>query len=117
MFVLVTHGGVTMPAGWRSRAFITLGGSRALRPVALAMAAVMVLSGMETLTPSAAEAAPVTAPAKPACPDDRPDATSASLTARLCGKKVEVTGARTEKSLLWALPEGGFSSQVHNGPV
>ncbi|MEU0556522.1 RHS repeat-associated core domain-containing protein [Dactylosporangium sp. NPDC006015] len=39
------------------------------------------------------------------------------MAARLCGKRIEVTGARSETMQVWALPEGGLTSQVHAGPV
>jgi RHS repeat-associated protein len=45
------------------------------------------------------------------------DAVSASTTARLCDKRVEVLSARTERTQLWALPKGGYSSQMYGGPI
>jgi RHS repeat-associated protein len=82
---------------------------------AFALTAVLALGAAEALPAPAAAQAPPKPP--PTCPDQRPDATSASVTARLCGKKIEVTDATTERTQLWALPEGGFSSQIYTGPV
>ncbi|WP_432990962.1 discoidin domain-containing protein [Dactylosporangium sp. CA-233914] len=76
----------------------------------------MVLGTLVTL-PEVAQAEAPPKPPAPTCPDERADAASASVEARLCGKKVEVADARTETTQVWAKPEGGFTSQVYTGPV
>jgi RHS repeat-associated protein len=91
--------------------------SRFVNAVAFATAVVLTVT-LADVPARPVAAAPVAKPAAaPECPADRPDAVSASLTARLCRKRIEVLSARTEKTDLWALPEGGFSSQVYTGPV
>src|SRR5688572_4998562 len=107
-----------MPGGRRSRVFIrfAVGSRRAVRGIAVAMSVILAASLVSTLDKPAAAtaAAPKLAPA---CPGERDDEVSASVTARLCGKPVEVLSRRTERTQVWARPEGGFSSQVHGGPV
>jgi RHS repeat-associated protein len=83
---------------------------------ALALALTATLSDI-VVQPRAAEAAPAQPATKPRCVRERPDATSAVLTAKLCGHQVEVLDRRTETTQLWALPEGGFTTQVYAGPV
>ncbi|MFD1825015.1 MULTISPECIES: hypothetical protein [Mumia] len=48
---------------------------------------------------------------------DRPDAVSASLAARLADKKVEDLSARTESAQLFANPDGTWTEEVASGPV
>ena len=47
----------------------------------------------------------------------RPDVTSAQVTARSSGQRVEVLSARTEYARTWALPGGGFESEAVGSPV
>ncbi len=105
-----------MPTAWHSRMFISAGSARrGTRAVSWTTAVALALSFAYVL-PEAAAAAPTKAP--PAtCPGERADPVSASVTARLCRKRVEALSARTERSQLWALPEGGFSSEVYAGPA
>ncbi|MFF7456787.1 DNRLRE domain-containing protein [Kitasatospora sp. NPDC008115] len=76
---------------------------------------------VEALTASSAFAAPAptapqaTATAAPA--GDAPDEASALLAARLQGHRVEVVGARTEFTTLWANPEGTLTSERSTGPI
>ncbi|MEV6927409.1 DNRLRE domain-containing protein [Dactylosporangium sp. NPDC051485] len=63
---------------------------------------------------AAVQAAP---PAKAVCPPDRPDRAAASITARMCGGKVEVSGERSETLQLWANPDGTLTAEQHGGPV
>ncbi|WP_209644400.1 DNRLRE domain-containing protein [Kibdelosporangium banguiense] len=60
---------------------------------------------------------PAEAAAKPACPAQQPDPLSAVMAARACGGRVEVLSQRTETTLVWARPEGGFSTEIYAGPV
>ncbi|MEV6600398.1 RHS repeat-associated core domain-containing protein [Actinoplanes sp. NPDC051346] len=109
-----------MSSGWRSRLFISFGYGWRRRAITLLAAFTAVTLGLSLVQgmerPEPASAAPA-APAKPACPDDRPDPASATVTAKLCGKRVEVLSQRSEKAQVWALPEGGFTSEVFAGPV
>src|SRR5262245_59769753 len=57
------------------------------------------------------------AAAVPQCPAERADETSALLAARLCGQRVQVSGATSESTLLWANPDGTLTAEVHGGPV
>ncbi|MFI5912411.1 DNRLRE domain-containing protein [Dactylosporangium sp. NPDC051541] len=88
---------------------------RWVRALAWLLPLVLTVTLIQALTARTAQAAPV----KPlaTCPDERADMVSASVTARLCHKKVGVSGARSETAQLWALPEGGYSSEVYAGPV
>src|SRR5262245_60770469 len=96
----------------RSRFFIAWeqrGRRQGLRHIAAAMVVVMAASIVPALvTPEPAAAAPPPAPAKMACPDQRPDEMAALITARLCGGRVEVAARRTERMRLWAEPSGSL---------
>ncbi|MEV4108938.1 DNRLRE domain-containing protein [Nonomuraea sp. NPDC049695] len=56
---------------------------------------------------------PSTAPAGPSAPDE----SSAKLTARLTGKRVEIESARTEASSTYANPDGTLTEEMFAGPV
>ncbi|MFE2109626.1 hypothetical protein ACFXAF_27710, partial [Kitasatospora sp. NPDC059463] len=57
-------------------------------------------------------------PAAPAAPStEAPDEASALLTARLQGRRIEVTKARTEFVTLWANPDGTLTSERSTGPL
>ncbi|MER6366482.1 ricin-type beta-trefoil lectin domain protein [Kitasatospora sp. NPDC001527] len=58
---------------------------------------------------------PQTAPAAPST--EAPDEASALLAARLQGRRIEVTNARTEFVTLWANPEGTLTSERSVGPI
>jgi RHS repeat-associated protein len=58
--------------------------------------------------PQPASAAPPAAPAKTACPDERPDEMAALITARMCGGRVEVGSRRSERMRMWAEPSGSL---------
>ncbi len=47
----------------------------------------------------------------------RPDRTSAQLTARLQGSRVEVLGERSETTLVFANPDGTFTEEAYSTPV
>ncbi|MCX4757042.1 ricin-type beta-trefoil lectin domain protein [Kitasatospora purpeofusca] len=58
------------------------------------------------------------APGTPAAPStEAPDEASALLAARLQGKRIEVTKARTEFTTLWANPEGTLTAERSTGPI
>ncbi|MFF8775227.1 DNRLRE domain-containing protein, partial [Kitasatospora sp. NPDC015120] len=57
-------------------------------------------------------------PAAPAAPStEAPDEASALLAARLQGRRIEVTKARTEFVTLWANPDGTLTSEHSTGPL
>lgn len=58
-----------------------------------------------------------TAGTKPACPDGRRDAVSASVAARLCAGRVEVLSQRTETTQVFAEPAGGYTAESYVAPV
>ena len=55
--------------------------------------------------------------AKVVCPKDRPDVTSAAVSARLCGGRVEVSSAVSETTQTWVNPDGMLTSEQHLAPV
>ncbi|MER6302978.1 ricin-type beta-trefoil lectin domain protein [Kitasatospora sp. NPDC001539] len=72
---------------------------------------------VDALTAPPAIAAP-TPPAPPVAPaTEAPDEASALLTARLQKRRIEVTGARTEFTTLWANPDGTLTSDRSTGPI
>ncbi|WP_202919271.1 DNRLRE domain-containing protein [Saccharothrix deserti] len=83
--------------------------------IATALVAVLVAAGAETVRPPAATAAPT--PPAPARVDSRPDVTSAAVTARAQGSKVEVESLRTQTSTTWANPDGTMTTDEHAGAV
>ncbi|MFI5527709.1 DNRLRE domain-containing protein [Kitasatospora sp. NPDC051853] len=48
---------------------------------------------------------------------EAPDEASALLAARLNKRRIEVTGARTANTTLWANPEGTLTQEIADGPV
>ncbi|MFE7489404.1 hypothetical protein, partial [Kitasatospora sp. NPDC057541] len=61
---------------------------------------------------------PQTPPVAPAAPaTEAPDEASALLAARLQGRRIEVTKARTEFVTLWANPDGTLTSERATGPL
>src|SRR5262245_21719035 len=64
-----------------------------------------------------APAGATTAAAVPQCPAARADETPALLAGRVCGQRVQVSGATSESTLLWANPDGTLMPEVHGGPV
>ncbi|MER5354166.1 ricin-type beta-trefoil lectin domain protein [Kitasatospora sp. NPDC002551] len=97
------------------------------RPISAALTLGLLVQGgvaAEALSASPAFAAPT--PANPQSPqnpqpatptDEAPDEASALLAARLQGHRVEVTGARTEFTTLWANPDGTLTSDRSTGQV
>ncbi|MGW2543115.1 hypothetical protein ACWC5I_20120, partial [Kitasatospora sp. NPDC001574] len=72
---------------------------------------------LDVLTAPGAGAAP-SPQASPAAPStEAPDEASALLAARLQGRRIEVTRARTEFTTLWANPEGTLTSERSTGPI
>ena len=107
-----------MSVRWRSRVFIdAVKGHRrrVVRGVAVLAAVTLVATLVDVVVvPERAAAKP-----KPAatCPDQRVDRVSAAVTARLCAKRIEVTGETTETTQMWANPDGSLSERVYTGPV
>lgn len=106
-----------------SRVFIrfTEGRSRAWTrqirtTLALAVAASVAVVAPPLAAPAAAAPA-VPAAAKPECPAERPDEASAALAAKLCGKRVGVSNARTETTEVWVNPDGTLTAERHFVPV
>ena len=90
------------------------------RVLCCSIAMILVLALGVTTSPAGpptAAAAPSAAGGKPACVADRPDRTSAALTARLCGGRVEVAGLQSETTRVYANPNGSFTAQVYRAPV
>ncbi|MFG2294626.1 DNRLRE domain-containing protein [Streptomyces sp. NPDC048603] len=93
-------------------------GSRLAAPLSLLLLAEAgLMAGMagpaHATTPSASGAvASTTATAG----EDR-EASLARLTAQAQGRRIEVTGARTENTTLWANPDGSMAMESHAGPV
>jgi RHS repeat-associated protein len=100
------------------RSMVDAGGGRYFRGVAVAAAVALAATVVDVVgVPAAAVAAPAKPPAKPACPEQRADRTSALVTAKLCGKQVEITDETTIRSRTWAKPDGSLSSRVHSSQV
>ncbi|MFJ7244121.1 ricin-type beta-trefoil lectin domain protein [Kitasatospora sp. NPDC098652] len=92
---------------------------RTRRIAALLTLGLLVQTGVavDALTATPAVAAP-TPPAPPVAPaTEAPDEASALLTARLQKRRIEVTGARTEFTTLWANPDGTLTSDRSTGPI
>ncbi|MFI9321665.1 ricin-type beta-trefoil lectin domain protein [Kitasatospora aureofaciens] len=92
---------------------------RTRRIAALLTLGLLVQTGMavDTITAAPAVAAP-TPPAPPVTPaTEAPDEASALLSARLQKRRIEVTGARTEFTTLWANPDGTLTSDRSTGPI
>ncbi|GAA2811529.1 polymorphic toxin type 17 domain-containing protein [Kitasatospora sp. CM 4170] len=72
---------------------------------------------LDAMTAPAAQAAPnpQTPPATPST--EAPDEASALLAARLQGRRIEVTNARTEFTTLWANADGTLTSDRSTGPI
>ncbi|MFI5532970.1 DNRLRE domain-containing protein [Kitasatospora sp. NPDC051853] len=91
---------------------------RVRRIAVLAALGLVVETGVAlgALTPASTAAAepkpPVASPV-----NEAPDEASALLAARLNKRRIEVTGARTENTTLWANPEGTLTQEVAGGPV
>ncbi|MFE7189899.1 ricin-type beta-trefoil lectin domain protein [Kitasatospora sp. NPDC057541] len=95
------------------------------RPISAALTLGLLVQGgvaAQALTASSASAAPKPAdpksPQAPATPtDEAPDEASALLAARLQGHRIEVTGARTEFTTLWANPDGTLTADRSTGQI
>ncbi|MFF1799220.1 hypothetical protein ACFVXQ_34280, partial [Kitasatospora sp. NPDC058263] len=72
---------------------------------------------LDALAPVSAAAAPAPAPAPAPKGNEAPDEASALLSARLQGHRVEVTGARTETTTLWANADGTLTADRSTGPT
>lgn len=78
-----------------------------------------------TFTMAATLLEPATVPASahaarkpsPQCPAERPDETSAALTAKLCKKRIRVSGLTSERAETFANPNGTLTTSQHARPV
>ena len=86
------------------------------RVVALALPIAVTVAG-GAVAPAAQAAVVAAAPAKPACPVDRPDEAAALVTARMCGGEVKVAGLTNEYDEGWAQPDGSVRWEHHYRPV
>jgi len=91
---------------------------RRLRPLTPVVVLVM-LASMVALPPraGAAVAAEVAQQPPAACPESRPDRTSAIVAARLCDGRVRVDSLTSETTEVWANADGRMSAEVHSGQV
>ncbi|MBO1414659.1 ricin-type beta-trefoil lectin domain protein [Streptomyces sp. FH025] len=92
---------------------------RTRRIAALLTLGLLVQTGVavDAITAAPAVAAP-TPPTPPVAPStEAPDEASALLSARLQKRRIEVTGARTEFTTLWANPDGTLTSDRSTGPI
>lgn len=88
------------------------------RSVAAALALTLVASSLAvTAASGGAAAAPPAPPPRRACADTVADAAAAQVTARLCGKRVGVSGATTETDLLFVNPDGTRTLEHRYRPV
>lgn len=72
---------------------------------------------LDALAPVTAVAAPAPVPAPVPKGNEAPDEASALLSARLQGHRVEVTGARTATTTLWANADGTLTADTSTGPI
>jgi len=88
--------------------------ARALLASALSLTLAITLA--HAIPAPARASTPAPAP-RPACPDSRPDRTSAAIAAHLCNGRVLVDQLTTEHTEVWALPDGTMSAEAHAGQV
>jgi RHS repeat-associated protein len=86
-------------------------------PTVLALAASLLTTGVEAtaLAGPAPAAAPVAAAPEPV--SERPDATSAMVTARAQGSRVEDLSRRSEFGQVFANPDGTWTAELESDPV
>ncbi|MFJ1753080.1 ricin-type beta-trefoil lectin domain protein [Kitasatospora sp. NPDC088134] len=94
---------------------------RTRRIAVLAALGLLVESGVAldalTAVPAAAAEPASSAPPAKSSATEAPDEASALMAARLNKRRIEVTGARTETSTLWANPDGTLSQEMAAGPI
>ncbi|MEV7028194.1 hypothetical protein, partial [Kitasatospora sp. NPDC093558] len=92
---------------------------RLRRTAVIAALAMLVETGvaLDALTAEASAASTGTTASATAPVNEAPDTASALLAARLNGHRIEVTGARTATTTLWANPEGTLTQDTATGPV
>lgn len=87
----------------------------------VSFSAITAVIAVELVVASApAAAAPPAPPASAAAPTEsyeRPDLVSARLLARSSGRRVEVTGLRSESTTSWVNPDGTQTDELSAGPV
>ena len=85
------------------------------------MGSVVVASGLVAVTPAVASSPPASQSPPISVPVvesyERPDLVSARLLARSSGRRVEVTGLRSESVTSWVNPDGTQTDEVSSGPV
>ncbi|MER7754508.1 hypothetical protein ABTY15_21135, partial [Kitasatospora sp. NPDC097643] len=91
----------------------------ALLTLGLLVQAGAAVDAMAAGSPAASAPKPPTPPTTPATAPstEAPDEASALLAARLQKRRIEVTGARTEFTTLWANPDGTLTSDRSTGPI
>ncbi|MFK0195862.1 DNRLRE domain-containing protein [Kitasatospora sp. NPDC090308] len=94
---------------------------RTRRIASLAALGLLVQSGVAldalTAAPAAAAESAPSQQTPNASTTEAPDEASALLAARLNKRRIEVTGARTETSTVWANPDGTLSQDMSAGPI
>ncbi|MGW4652026.1 DNRLRE domain-containing protein [Kitasatospora sp. NPDC004289] len=90
---------------------------RVRRIAVLAALGLVVETGVALGALSPAVAVAETKPPVASPVNEAPDEASALLAARLNKRRIEVTGARTANTTLWANPEGTLTQEVAGGPV
>jgi hypothetical protein len=115
------HRSIKPSAGSRGRTPAGGGTGRLALPIALLVLAETAL-GAVVAAPAGAEPVPASAAAgssgaAPAGPAQDRDAVAARLTAEAQGRRIEVVGARTENTTLWANPDGTMSVESFAGPI
>ncbi|MGW2399589.1 DNRLRE domain-containing protein [Kitasatospora sp. NPDC001664] len=90
---------------------------RVRRIAVLAALGLVVETGVALGALSPAVAVADTKPPVASPVNEAPDEASALLAARLNKRRIEVTGARTANTTLWANPEGTLTQEVAGGPV
>lgn len=81
------------------------------------LAAIVLSTVVMALPPSGPPPAVAVPRTEVKCAAERPDRTSAALTAQLCGGQVEVADLRSETTQVHANPDGSFTARVHRAPV
>ena len=91
---------------------------RALSPLAAAVVGALVLSQAPAIVPlsPAAAADTTSSPSDASDVSTRPDSVSASVTARVSGRRVEDLSQRTESSQTFANPDGSWTTEAATQP-
>lgn len=97
----------------------TAGHGKVVASVVSAALVLTVFDGLQSASaaPRAAQSEPPALSAAPARVMSRPDVTSAAVSARAQGSRVEVESLRTETSTTWAEPSGLMTTEANVAPV